>query len=339
MIALRLDGFFPVTLLLLTLSVGPLSAEETRPTFRLGIIGLDTSHSLAFTKVFHDPEARGDLAGFRVVVAYPHGSADIESSASRIPAYTRQIRELGVDIAPSIESLLERVDGVLLETNDGRLHLEQARLVIRARKPVFVDKPVTASLTDAVTLYREAREAGVPIFSSSSLRYMASAQEVRQGSLGEVTGCDAFSPASIEKTHPDLFWYGIHGVEILFTVMGTGCESVRRIHTPGTDVVVGTWTGGRLGTFRGTRTGKGGYGGTAFGVKGQKTLGPFRGYRPLVIEIARFFRTGKAPVTARETLELYAFLEAADESKRRGGEEVKIEEVLRRAGWKGWTDG
>jgi len=308
----------------------PSSAEEV---IRVGIIGLDTSHVPSFTKVINDPKQKGHVPGCKVVAAYPKGSPDIESSVSRVPKYTAELKGMGIEIVDSIEELLTKVDAVLLETNDGRPHLEQLRPVLKAKKPVFIDKPLAGSLKDAVLIYREAKAAGVPIFSSSSLRYIVNGQDVRNGSIGDIVGCDAYSPASLEKTHPDLFWYGIHGVEILYTVMGTGCESVVRVHTEGSDVVVGTWSDGKIGTFRGMRPGKG-YGGVAFGTKGIKALGPYAGYQPLVGDIVTFFKTGEVPVTAAETLELYAFMEAADESKRRGGATVKISDVMKAAGAK-----
>ena len=154
---------------------------------------------------------------------------------------------------------------------------------------------------------------------------------MRNGSIGTVVGADAFSPAPIEPSHPDLFWYGIHGVETLFTVMGTGCETVQRVHTEGTDMVVGTWADGRIGTMRGLRDGKRGYGGTAFGSDDTVTLGPFEGYRPMMVALVSFLRTGVAPVSPEETLEIYAFMVAADESKKRGGAPVALAEVLQEA--------
>ena len=308
------------------------SVAAEPPEIRVGIIGLDTSHAIAFSKLLNDENAGPELANCRVVAAYPKGSPDIESSVSRVPKYTEQIKGMGIEIVSSIDDLLAKVDAVLLETNDGRPHLEQLRPVLKAGKRVFIDKPVAGSLADAVSIYKEAKAAGVPVFSSSSLRYMESAQQARNGDIGKVLGCDAYSPCHLEKTHPDLFWYGIHGVEILYTVMGTGCESVVRSSSVDTDVVVGTWEDGRIGTFRGIRSGKSGYGGTAFGSKGVKPLGPYGGYRALVVEIVEFFRTGKVPVDAEETIELYAFMEAADESKRQGGIPVKIADVLKKAG-------
>ncbi|MGM0532828.1 MAG: Gfo/Idh/MocA family protein [Bacteroidota bacterium] len=299
---------------------------------RIGIIGLDTSHSIAFTEAFNESDSDKEFGDYRVVAAYPKGSSTIKSSYERIPGYKEKVKEMGVEIVDSIEELIDQVDFVLLETNDGRLHLEQALPVLEAGKTMFVDKPVTASLSDAIILYDKAEQYNVPIFSSSSLRHGASnAQAIARGKLGKVFGASTYSPATIEETHPDLFWYGIHGVELLYTVMGTGCKSVERIYTEGTDMVVGLWQDGRIGTFRGMRKGKHDYGGVAFGEEDNSTLGEYQGYKPLLKEIAKFFDTGEVPVTREETLELLAFMEAADESKRLGGASVNLGIIWERA--------
>ena len=312
----------------------PFSAfsKPQNEVIKIGIIGLDTSHAPAFTKLFNAENPKPELAGFKVVAAFPQGSIDIKNSVDRIPGYIKEVEALGVEIVDSIDKLLEKVDVVLLETNDGKPRLAQARKVIQAKKPFFIDKPVAASFADTHLIYQEAEAAGVPIFSASSLRYMANAQAVRQeGKIGKVLGCDAFSPATIEAGHPDLFWYGIHGVEILFTVMGPGCETVSRTKTQDFDVVTGTWKDGRIGTFRGMRAGKHEYGGTAFGSEGNLVLGKYEGYDPLAVKIAEFFKTGVSPVDSAETLEVYAFMEAADESKRTGGKPVSLEAVMQKA--------
>jgi predicted dehydrogenase len=326
-----------LTILAVTMVAGgPLasSAGEARPgtkELRAGIIGLDTSHAIAFTKMLNDANAKDRVAGCRVVAAYPKGSPDIESSTSRVPEYTKQVQAMGVEIVDSIEKLVEIVDVVFLETNDGRPHLEQVLPVLRARKPVFIDKPIAGSLTDAVAIFDAANHFKVPVFSSSSLRFAEGAQALRGGKVGDILGCDSYSPCSLESTHPDLYWYGIHGVETLFTVMGTGCEKVTRASTPDTDVAVGVWKGGRIGTFRGIRSGSSGYGGTAFGSKGIAPIGPYGGYRPLLVEIVKFFETGDAPVSQAETLEVYAFMEAADESKRQDGIPITLDSVMKKA--------
>lgn len=321
---------FVILFLSLTIPMTVIHAQSNDPPIRIGVIGLDTSHAPAFAKLFNNPEAMGDLRGFKVVAAYPHGSADIESSKSRIPQYTEEFKKLGIEITESIPALLGKVDVVLLETNDGRPHLEQALEVFKAGKPCFIDKPITADLADAVAIFDAADHFKVPVFSSSSLRFSKGVQEVRGGMHGKVQGCDAYSPCHLERTHPDLFWYGIHGVETLFTAMGTGCQSVFCTATPDTHVVVGTWNDGRVGTFRGIRQGTSGYGGQAFCDKGIVSLGKYDGYEPLAIEIAKFFRTKTPPVSAEETVEIYAFMAAANLSLERNAP-VTLKEVLEAA--------
>lgn len=149
--------------------------------------------------------------------------------------------------------------------------------------------------------------------------------------IGEIRGCDQYAPCSLEEHHPDFFWYGIHGVEPLFTIMGTGCQQVTRVHAEGQDVIVGLWAGGRIGTCRGLRDGRTGYGSTVFGTKAILPGGGFDGYEPLIVEIVKFFKTGKPPVSAEETLEIIAFMEAADQSKRQGGCPVSIETAMKNA--------
>lgn len=308
------------------------SADDPKP-IRVGIVGCDTSHAVAFTEILHGADAKGDLAGFRVVVAYPGGSDDIPSSRDRVGEYVATLKEKhGVEIVDSIETLLEKCDVVLLESVDGRPHRAQAEPIFRARKPVFIDKPVAGSLADAIAIYAMAEKSGTPCFSSSALRFEPAIVALKDATaVGEVVGCDTFGPCELEEHHPDLFWYGVHGVEALYTVMGTGCETVTRAHTEGSDLVTGVWSDGRIGTFRGIRKGRADFGATAIGTKGIAHGRGFAGYGPLVGEICRFFRSGHAPVSPAETIEMFAFMEAADESKRRGGVPVRVADVIETA--------
>jgi dipeptidyl aminopeptidase/acylaminoacyl peptidase len=309
-------------------AAAPAAATPEPKILRAGIIGLDTSHVIAFTKSLNAEKPNPAVAGCRLVAAYPKGSPDIQGSVVRVPGYTEEMKKLGVEIVDSIEELVKRVDVVFLESNDGRPHYEQLIPVLKAGKPCYIDKPIAGSLADAVAIFEAARKFKVPVFSSSSLRFGKNTQAVRAGSLGIVTRCETTSPASLESTHPDLFWYGIHGVESLFTVMGKGCMAVTRGKTDdGLIQVTGEWSGDRVGIFR---EGKG-YTGTATGDKGTGPVGSYDGYDPLLFEIVKFFRTGEPPVSEEETLEIYAFMEAADESKRQGGQKVTLESVLTRA--------
>lgn len=308
-----------------------IAADNLSLPLKAGIIGVD-AHALSWTKILNDANASGELADMVVVAACAGGSPDIPQSMELLKKQEGPVTELGVEIVDSIEELLAKVDVVMILSIDGRAHLEQVRPVFASGKPVFVDKPMAGSLADAITIFRLAREHNVPCFSSSSLRFAKRTIDIREDpELGELVGCDQYAPCSLESHHPDFFWYGIHGVEPLFTIMGSGCVSVTRIHTEGTDMAVGVWNDGRIGTFRGIRQGSRGYGSTVFGTKGLVPGGTFDGYEPLIVEIIKFFKSGKPPVTEAETLEIFAFMEAADESKRQGGRPVTLESVMKKA--------
>ena len=286
---------------------------------RVGIIGLDTSHVVAFAKSLNAPNVRPELAGFKVVAAFPEGTKDIAYGLSRKPQFIAEIKGMGIELVDSIDDLLKKVDVVLLESNDGRVHLKQLIPVLKTGKRVFVDKPISNSLEGGIEIFKAAKKYNIPVFSSSSLRFAPQVQALANGKLGKVLGADTYSPAHLEKTHPDLFWYGIHGVEILYTLMGTGCKSVTRTSVADTEVVVGTWVDNRVGVFRGLRSGKPNYGGTAFCENGIESIAPYAGYEDLLIEIVKYFRTGEVPVKPEVTLEMLAFMEAADVSKKNGG--------------------
>ena len=323
-------------ILTLPFVVAIVSAQEPK-TIRAGIIGLDTSHAIAFTSALNkgpkNPQDKEKLAGVVVVAAYPQGSRDIVGSTQRVPEYTEKVKSMGVEIVDSIDALLAKVDVVFLESNDGRVHLEQLRPVLAAGKPVFIDKPIAGNLSEVVQILDVINKAFVPCFCSSSLRFGKSTQAVRNGSIGNVLSAETFSPASLEPTHTDLYWYGVHGCEALFTVMGTGCISVKRGITADDKIeVVGTWPDGRKGIFReANNSDRKGYGGKAVGQSGESAIGSYDGYDVLLVEIVKMFRDGASPVSTNETLELYAFMEAADESKRRGGAEVTLKEVIEKA--------
>jgi len=315
-----------ITTLLLSLACATLA---TAKEVRIGLIGLDTSHVVAFTKIINDPKATGPLANAKVVAAFRGGSLDVPSSANRLDKFTETLtKQYGVKLYPTIAELCKNVDAVMLESVDGRPKVRQAIPVLDAGLPLYIDKPMAGSLADAIFIFDYAKKKGVPVFSSSSLRYGKKSQAARNGVIGKVMRAEVHSPCSLEVHHPDLFWYGVHGCESLFTVMGAGCETVeRRTTADGKIEVVGKWKGGRVGIFR---EGKG-YGGFAKGTKGESEVGGYDGYAPLVVEAVKMFQTGKVPVEPAETIELFAFMEAADESKRREGKPVKISEIISQA--------
>ena len=233
-----------------------------------------------------------------------------------------------MEIVDSIDALLKKVDAVILTSVDGRSHLEQVKPVIAAGKPVYIDKPLAGTLADAVAIMRLAEKSRVPCFSSSSLRFSPDIIALADpAKVGKVLGCEAHSPCTLEEHHPDLYWYGIHGVEILYTIMGLAASRSAAYTRPARTLPWAVWKDGRVGSFRGLRSGKPDYGATVYGSKANVCGGKYNGHEPLVVEIVKFFKTGKSPVSAEETIEIYAFMEAADESKRQGGRPVSVQSV------------
>ena len=297
--------------------------------WRLGIIGLDTSHSTAFTELLNSDSDEPFVREFEVVAAYPYGSRDIESSFKRIPGSIEEVQKHGVEIVESIAELCSKVDFVLLETNDGHPHLEQALEVYKAGKICYIDKPVGATLGETLAIYEVAAAYGAPVFSSSALRFSPENVKLREGAYGKVLAADCYSPHKAEPTHPDFGFYGIHGVETLYTLMGPGCKSVSRAHSEQGDIVTGLWSDGRLGTFRAIVEGPAIYGGTAYTADGAVPAGGYAGYKVLLDRILTFFLTGEPPVSPEETIEIYAFMKASNMSLARGGAPVTIEEAMK----------
>lgn len=319
---------FPRVLLMLTLA----SFTAIGADLRVGLIGLDTSHVVAFTELLNTSTHAKHVKGARVVAAFKGGSPDLPSSWNRVEGYTKDLESrFQVRMVESIDALCSQVDAVFLMSVDGRPHLEQLRPVLKARKPVFIDKPLAGSLKDAVEIHRLVKESGVPCFSSSSYRFYESMRDLKAIEIGKLQAAISYGPAEKEPHHPDLYWYGVHATEALFTVMGQGCQSVSRTATDATDVVVGVWKEGRTGTLMGLRTGATPHKVILFGSKAVAEQKGSGDYAPLVQEIVKFLQTGKAPVSMDETLEMFAFMEAADESKRQAGAPVTLKSVLEKA--------
>jgi Oxidoreductase family, NAD-binding Rossmann fold len=302
-----------------------LSAICAFAEIRLGIIGTDTSHVIAFTKILNDPTSPDYVPGARVVAAFKGGSADVESSYTRVDKFAEELKtKWRVEFSSDIPSLCRKVDGILLESVDGRVHLEQVKPVIAAHKPVFIDKPLAATLEDAREIARLAKEADVPWFSASDLRFTDLAIKLK---FPDITGALTWGPGPLEPHHHlDLSWYAIHAVELLYALMGSGCEEVTRTYTPDADVIVGKWKDGRLGSVRALRP-YGKFGAVVFRPDqkvNQSDPKSVDTYRPLLVEIVKFFETKEPPFPNQQTLEEFAFMDAAQRSREAGGAPMKL---------------
>lgn len=294
---------------------------------KLAMIGLDTSHCSVFANLLNNEKATHHVPGARVVKAFPGGTDKFQHSASRVPQFTQELREKhGVQICDRIEDAIEGMDAFLLESVDGRQHLEQFRVLAPTGKPVFIDKPLACSYADARAIVELAATWKTPVFSASACRLaVGMAGMIPAGAI--INTCEAYGPMSLLDDYPSFFWYGIHSADVLFSHMGRGCQKVRVIHTDKMDVIAGVWQDGRIGTLRGLRFKDAGFGCSVFTDKGviQCTLQQDPpSYAMLMRAVVPFLQTGLPLIPLAETLGIIAFLDAAHQSLNSNGAEVSL---------------
>jgi len=291
---------------------------------KIGIVDTDSSHATEFTRRINHVAIDEEqwVEGARVVAAYPGYSEAVADFRTKNEQYTQALIEYGVEMVDAPEALLGKVDAAIVVSDDGRRHYAPARMFIEAGVPTFVDKPMACALSEAVELAELAQERGVPLYSGSSLRYSPEVVEVAAGAaIGGVVGADTISPSKVAvEGVPGLMYYGIHAVEILYTLLGPGCESVQAIDSPLGILVAGRWRDGRLGGVRGFVEGVAGFGFRAVGETGtrQELVSAQYIYRELLKRVIAMFETGEPPIDVRETLEMIAFIEGALKSAETG---------------------
>ncbi|MDB5388710.1 MAG: hypothetical protein JWM11_4356 [Planctomycetaceae bacterium] len=329
---------------------------EAADPIRIGILGIDNFGSVAYTEFLNRPRAEGVFAGVRVVAAYPIGSDNYPDSANLAAMWKKQLLEMyqkpadpkdavpPIEMVDSVDELLKRVDAVMIFSMDGRLHLPQATAVLKAHKPLFISRPLASSAADAVAILKLAEEMKTPCWSSSQHRYSGGFSGMRNHpEVGKVIGCDVYGGYSVKAPEADKFTQAIHSLETLVTIMGPGIKQVSCTSTPTTESITAVWNDGRVGTYRGIKEGAVKYSATVFGDKGVSTAGiyghgvpvngvvpthdKYVGYEGLATEIAKFFKSGQVPVTAAETLEIFAVMQAAEESKAKNGAPVPLPDL------------
>ena len=297
---------------------------------RLGILDFDTSHVVEFSKRLNKKGIAKSqhVDGATVVVGCPGVS---KIMPERIAGIAAEMRKLGVPLVEKPTDMIGKVDGVLIESQEGGVHYERARPFLEAGLPCFIDKPFTCSLADAkkiAALAATQKGAGLLVVVAALRprvgRLHRGRQEGSHPRLPYLRPGAVLEGKSDVPRNPGLYHYGIHAVEVLYTLMGPGCVRVSCLHEKDVDVVTGQWQDGRIATVRGVRQGKAGYGFTAFSANGvrHETLNAGAIYRELLKQIVSFFQTKKAPVDLAVTVEIVAFIEAARSAGNHGAGET-----------------
>jgi hypothetical protein len=282
---------------------------------KIGIIGLDTSHTVAFTKLLQaaDTPAEQRVEGLRVVHAmrFPSPFQDDKGQDER----QAQMVALGVAMKPSVAELAQGMDALFLEINDPALHLDFFRRVAGLGLPVFIDKPLAANLADARQILALAAEHKTNVWSSSSLRFVRRLVAAKQEMTAPPTFCNVFGALGKAAAGSDIVWYGCHVTEMLVTAMGCGAQGVMAVEDPAGVVAVVSYAGGRRAVAEYSR-GSYKYGGRIQAgneVKYFDNTGDVLYYN-LLVEIKRWLETGAIPVSLGESFEVQAIMEAVEQS-------------------------
>jgi len=310
-------------------------------SIRIGIVDFDSSHCVEFTRRINHIEIAEEhwVNGGRVVMGCPGTSI---LSPERLPGFTEEMKKMCVPLVDRPTDMIGRVDAVMISSVDGSVHWERARPFIEAGVICFVDKPFTCSLAEAKAMVELARQRRVPIFSSSALRYAPEVVEFVAGTkgpdsqTGAILGATVYGPAPTRPRNPGLFHYGMHAIEMLFTLLGPQCEwltcvregGVAGSEEVGAEVVTAYWYRGRIGTFHGIRSGQRAYGFVAYCEKAARHVAveskDFTFYRDLLKQVIHFFETRESPLPLDETLRIMAFIEAARHSAEAGSAPMKL---------------
>jgi len=275
---------------------------------RIGILGLDTSHSPAFTRIIQEQYPEHSVIG-----AWPGGNEGIPASRDRVAGFTRDMEAMGVPIFGSPGEVARRADALLILALDGASHLPLYREVVRPGLPVFIDKPVAGLPADAERIFSLAKEHAAPLFSASSLRFLPDFVGALQTAPREkLRHFELTGPLNRIEGVPLYQFYAIHSVEMLVAALGPDWTECR----PDPDVPETfhfMWRNDATASLRlsvppapADFNGSLHFSGRV--VSFARLAAPV--YAPFVGKLVDFFTTGIAPVAKEETLAICRILQA-----------------------------
>ena len=228
------------------------------------------------------------------------------------------------------EDVIGQVDAVVIATDDGDGHVARARPFVEAGLPVFVDKPLATNLPDLNRFVRW-HAAGRAILSTSGLRYAPEMRAVAQQRelLGELRWVTSLTCKTWER-------YGIHALEAVYPLVGSGFTHVRTHGQPGSDVVHLAHSSGVQLTIAAIHDAAGSFGTVhVYGTKGQLPLrltDTYTAFREQLVAFIEFVRSGRRPFPFEQTVELMAILIAGIRSREQSGRAVALDEVFAELG-------
>ncbi len=289
---------------------------------RVAVIGLDTSHSLEFTRRMQAPDCPEDqkVKGMKVVNCMRFSTPF--QSEEGLDERQKQLEEWGVKVTVDFNEAVADCDAIMIEINDPSYHLEYFTKCAEFEKPIFLDKPMADNSKDGKTIYAIAKERNLKVFSASSLRFVPQLKEacntVPAPLFAGIYGALGKAPSG-----SSIVWYGVHAFEMLQRTMGRGALRVFARKDPAGVVAIVEYQDERRGIVELTNDVYQ-YGGC---LRDKEKAAPFvadtaRAYSDELVAITKFFNGADAPLELEDTLEVMSMLDAAERSSKTGKVEI-----------------
>ncbi len=288
---------------------------------KVGLIGLDTSHTVEFAKRMQAPDCPPDqkVCGMRATACLRFPTPF--QSEEGLNARQKMLEGWGIKVTMDFDEAVADCDAVMLEINDPSLHLEYFTRCAKLGRRMFLDKPLADTVENGKKICELAREKGLAVFSASSLRFVPQLRKACE-EMASPLFTSVYGPLGKAPAGSSVVWYGVHAFEMLQRAMGRGAQSVFVKKDGGGVTAVVRYAGNRRGLVE-LSDDAWIYGGC---LRDKQKAVPFvvetgRIYSDLLIRIGEFFRGAQTPVSMEDTLEVTAMLDAARRSHDGGADE------------------
>ena len=286
---------------------------------RIGIVGAENSHSAAIAKTLN---VRRSVPGFRVVAIWGETKAFAEKTAEsgKIPRIVRRPADMVGDI-----------DAAIVDHRHAKYHLPAAEALLKAKLPMFIDKPFCYRLPQGKAFLARARRMKVPVTSFSTVPtskcFAAFAKKVKKA--GQPLTASSFGPCDLKSPYGGIFFYGIHQVDMLMSLFGPKVRavSVNRARPSGDAIATLFWADGMTASMHCVRGGSIGFQAsvaTGSGPLSARLVSDPNPYLAGIRIFTRMFKTRKEPIAHSRILAPVAVLEALEKSINRKGGRVKV---------------
>jgi hypothetical protein len=184
---------------------------------KITLIGTDSTHCYAFAKLLNSSNS-----DWEIKYAIRDYRSELPISVSRREKIEKEMsNNFDIQVFDFLtEEILTSTDAFIIASVDANLHVSQFKKIAQYKKPIFIDKPITYSSKDAKEIDKISKEQNAPYFSSSSLRFSESIVGSSEFVFGKSNwNLTVEGPLTFERGIPGMFWYGIHIVEALLTIV------------------------------------------------------------------------------------------------------------------------